>query len=369
MTGFYSKDMTTTARLLERQLPTVILACALALAASPSRADLLGFSYTQDDLTTGSGTISGFVDGVFYEAALPDAEIAQLDSQGLTVPDGMVGYIGTTSGTAPLEGPVDHGVYMGWNGATGGPRDPLPEPLEVTLTGMKQISVTEFGLFELDVPLLIAANGSPGGGWSYAADLTDDDGMGNDAVGTTMRVAGWVGDKGLGHRHSGPTRAALSSGVDTYSANNGPFNGADQVDSEAWGDNLGLNYSYRNATWDPASGPIFIDRLAFTGSVDVDPATNPGTQVDTLLVGDFDNNDVVDLADYNIFLDNFFLADTDLTTGDLNFDGETSLADFSLFRASFNELNPGGAAVPEPSTFLLMGLGAMLAMLTRMRRR
>jgi hypothetical protein len=83
--------------------------------------------------------------------------------------------------------------------------------------------------------------------------------------------------------------------------------------------------------------------------------------------GDFNRDNVVDMADYQILLDNMGLhlnGPIPSRSGDLNFDGKINTLDFGIFKTEF----PGGAGaferalagayVPEPSTVAL----ALLAM-------
>jgi hypothetical protein len=55
--------------------------------------------------------------------------------------------------------------------------------------------------------------------------------------------------------------------------------------------------------------------------------------------------------------------------GDINGDKKVDLSDFGILKENFGKTAPAGAAVPEPSTFLLAGLGLLgLALRTGVRR-
>ena len=84
------------------------------------------------------------------------------------------------------------------------------------------------------------------------------------------------------------------------------------------------------------------------------------------LLGDLDGNDIVNLADWNLFKAGSntdvsgFTAEVAYQHGDLNGDFVLNLTDFSLFRSSYDAANGKGAfaaalqSIPEPSSLALL---------------
>lgn len=336
-------------------LATLTLAAGWLLGGGRAAAELIAFDYLQTSATEGSGTLSGVVNGISYFAPMPLATVTQNDvtagtvAEPLPFPEEYVGYLDGADN--PSTNGNDFGVHIGWDGAT------------VTLTGERIISDTEVEVYELDVPLMIAADGSPGGGWTYAADMTDDDGAGNDAIGTGMRLAGWVGESTMGHRHSQGITLNLNVGVDSYHIDQAH----NAVDENGRGDQLGIAISYRDGTFDVGSGLMYADNIGFTGSLFVDGSTNPENFLGTALLADLDQNETVDLDDFAVLRENFFRTDaTSRLEGDLNLDQSIDLHDFALFRNAYHASQ--AAAVPEPSTAALAAAAACAAVLLRRRR-
>ncbi|MFO0900698.1 MAG: sugar-binding protein [Pirellulales bacterium] len=83
-----------------------------------------------------------------------------------------------------------------------------------------------------------------------------------------------------------------------------------------------------------------------------------------VLPGDANADGKVDLTDFGILKANFG-AGTTAAQGDFNGDAKVDLTDFGILKDNFGK--SGAAAVPEPSTWLLMALGA-LALLGLRRR-
>lgn len=82
-----------------------------------------------------------------------------------------------------------------------------------------------------------------------------------------------------------------------------------------------------------------------------------------ILLGDFNEDEVIDLADFGILRDNFldsFPPTQSYPMGDMNGNGKVDLTDFALFREAFAEANPA-AAVPEPGSLALVVLGGLAA--------
>ena len=112
-------------------------------------AQIISFEYTQTDKNTGSGTLSGRVDGVEYTGVMPQATVTQVDENNLPLPDGYIGYMDGWQESQPGN---PFGVHLGWSG-------------EVTLSGQKVISPTTLQLFELDLPLILDQAGDAE--WRY----------------------------------------------------------------------------------------------------------------------------------------------------------------------------------------------------------
>lgn len=113
------------------------------------------------------------------------------------------------------------------------------------------------------------------------------------------------------------------------------------------------------AMWDEVLSPAVLWGLA-------NEAVGPDTTGE-FLIGDFNVDDTVDLADFDIFVDNFRVGST-YPEGDINLDGSIDLHDFGAFVQAFNA-SQGGAAVPEPSAIALMLLGFASFFVFRLRRR
>lgn len=101
---------------------------------------------------------------------------------------------------------------------------------------------------------------------------------------------------------------------------------------------------------------------------------------DCFLLGDFDENCMLDAVDWSQFRSFQHTSLTGLTAaeayarGDLNGDFANNHADFVLFKAAFENANGSGAfaimltSVPEPSCLLLVLCGASVWMCRRLRR-
>ena len=87
--------------------------------------------------------------------------------------------------------------------------------------------------------------------------------------------------------------------------------------------------------------------------------------------GDYNEDDVVNLADFILMAENFgdrFAIADSFGKGDENRDGLVDITDFVLFRRIFNEANPVAAAVPEPTSVGIALIGMLILPMTRRRR-
>ncbi len=80
------------------------------------------------------------------------------------------------------------------------------------------------------------------------------------------------------------------------------------------------------------------------------------------LPGDFNNNGVVDAADYTVWRDNYGAADESALGGNGNGSGNVDIADYELWRQEFGVTattdKSAPASVPEPSGYILAAFGA-----------
>lgn len=86
------------------------------------------------------------------------------------------------------------------------------------------------------------------------------------------------------------------------------------------------------------------------------------------LVGDFDGDGSVAFADFLVLSSNFAQEVGTYEEGDANCDGTVDFADFLSVSTNFGATAASPAAVPEPSSGLLVMLGAMLALAARRHR-
>jgi hypothetical protein len=88
-----------------------------------------------------------------------------------------------------------------------------------------------------------------------------------------------------------------------------------------------------------------------------------------LTPGDFNTDDTIDTADFQILLSNFHNTGASYFDGDINLDTTIDLHDFVSFRAAYLAANPAEGAVPEPAGLLpLIYAGSLLLAFYRHRR-
>jgi hypothetical protein len=93
---------------------------------------------------------------------------------------------------------------------------------------------------------------------------------------------------------------------------------------------------------------------------------------DTALAGDFNDDGVVNLADYTVWRDNLGADESTIfPTGTGDASGVVDAGDYALWKSNFGlsngsgSLAAGAAAVPEPSTLVLFGLLGIAAVAVR----
>jgi hypothetical protein len=82
------------------------------------------------------------------------------------------------------------------------------------------------------------------------------------------------------------------------------------------------------------------------------------------LIGDYNNNGIVDAADYTLWRDTLGRTGSGLAA-DGNGNNQIDTGDYTVWKSHFGQTNGGGsgagmnAAVPEPATLILLLLGAL----------
>ena len=129
------------------------------------------------------------------------------------------------------------------------------------------------------------------------------------------------------------------------------------------------------ANWIASESGFFdgsLDNLAIWNKV--------STDFDLPIIGDLDDDDDIDLADWLLYVSGLAVDLSGLTPeqryvmGDLNFDTMNNFADFAIFKNSYDQHNGAGAfevmlaSIPEPGALTLAGLGLMAPFLIRRRR-
>jgi hypothetical protein len=78
-----------------------------------------------------------------------------------------------------------------------------------------------------------------------------------------------------------------------------------------------------------------------------------------ILPGDANLDGTTNGADLNTVLSNYNKTGKNWSQGDFNYDGSVNGADLSIVLSHYNQSLGVGAAVPEPSALILLGIGAI----------
>lgn len=77
-------------------------------------------------------------------------------------------------------------------------------------------------------------------------------------------------------------------------------------------------------------------------------------------LGDVDCNGTINLTDFNAIRDHFRLSVGSRADGDLNGDGKVDFTDFREWKSNYTGPFAGFESVPEPTSMILLGLGASI---------
>jgi hypothetical protein len=165
----------------------------------------------------------------------------------------------------------------------------------------------------------------------------------NDEIGrVTLLLA--VGGYTIDFTHVSPTTAAFNAYTTDVISYNGP--GVDLAQIE---------FTYEASSANARNSGYMLDNIVVTGFGE-------------LLLGDFNADSKIDMADFLVMATNFGTG-TSIEEGDFNIDGRVDLRDFVGFKKAYTAAQGGpAAAVPEPAGRTLLGL-ALVGLFASRRRR
>ncbi|MEM9658019.1 MAG: PEP-CTERM sorting domain-containing protein [Planctomycetota bacterium] len=163
-----------------------------------------------------------------------------------------------------------------------------------------------------------------------------------------------------------------------FSETSGAFSAFETVENVT-GDTLSADpFAYEGVDLSGGSGNFFRVPQLTAESLDIE-FTSGGDRapfnafqiVEVGGLGDVNADGVVDLTDYGIIRDNFRMDVASRDLGDLNLDGNVNFTDFIEWRENASAAvlaQAGYLSVPEPTSALLLALGAASLALGRSRR-
>jgi hypothetical protein len=114
-----------------------------------------------------------------------------------------------------------------------------------------------------------------------------------------------------------------------------------------------------------ADGKSFFTASEFDGDPTAPIHSYSFTVPEPILAGDYNNDRVVDAADFTVWRD--LLDSTAALPNESETPGSVTMEDFDAWREHFGETMGGGGAIaaPEPASWLLIAIGTSLAMAHR----
>ncbi len=134
------------------------------------------------------------------------------------------------------------------------------------------------------------------------------------------------------------------------------------VDSDLFSAGIGAVYDSGGRRLDGLMDEFYVFNRALTPD-EILQLVNAPPPMDC---GDFNGDEVVDQADYEILVANFNTSGG-FEAGDCTFDGRVDLKDFLDFREAFAAAQQGVAVVPEPSAVYLVVIGLLASFGCRTR--